>query len=157
LVEVLQAVAQPTTANSQVIYSSRFEREMRNWFEVLGYRFETYEYRKGRSFEWIINVVTRRGYDRIFVYAIEGEAEVGDLNYVQNKVDELKTQEGWLVSAFRISQATRDAVGESKKGAIFCYTFDELLEESADFSEYFKWLENEVQIAVLIGIHSSSL
>ena len=145
LAEVLQTVAQPTVVDSQVVYSSRFEREMRNWFEVLGYRFETYEYRKGRSFEWIINVTARRGYDRIFVYAIEGEAEVGDLNYVQNKVDELKTQEGWLVSALRISQATRDAIGGSEKGTIFCYTFDELLEESADFSGYFKWLENEVK------------
>lgn len=35
LVEVLQNIAQPTIANSQVVYSSRFEREMRNWFEVL--------------------------------------------------------------------------------------------------------------------------
>jgi predicted NACHT family NTPase len=144
LVEILQTIAQPTTADSKITYSSRFEREMKNWFEVLGYRFEKYENRMGRSFEWIINVATRRGYDRIFVYAIEGEAEMGDLDYVQTKIEELRTQEGWLVSAFRISQATRDAVAQLKDRTVFCYTFDELLEESADFSGYFKWLENEV-------------
>jgi uncharacterized protein YjbI with pentapeptide repeats len=120
-------------------------QQMRAWFETLGYRFESHDVRDEEYFEWIINVPARRGYDRILVRGIEGEAEVSDVAALRQVVDEQDTDEGWLVAARRKSQAACIEVEKRENCDLFCYTFDELLDERADFSGYLDWLEEEVK------------
>lgn len=119
--------------------------QMRGWFETLGYRSENNDIRVDDYFEWIINVPARRGYDRILVRGIEGLAEMSDVEALRQAVEKHNTDEGWLVAPRRISQAARDEVKKKDNRDLFCYTFDELLDEHADFSGYLDWLEVEVK------------
>lgn len=119
---------------------------MRGWFETLGYRFERYEVWEDTYFEWIVNIPVRRNrYDRILVRGIEGEAGIRDVAALRQSVEEQRTDEGWLVTARRISRAARDEVEKEENHHLGCYTFDELLDQDADFSGYLDWLEEEVK------------
>lgn len=121
-------------------------QQMRGWFETLGYRFERYEVWEDTYFEWIINIPVRRNrYDRILVRGIEGEAGIRDVAALRQSVEEQRTDEGWLVTARRISRAARDEVEKEENHHLGCYTFDELLDQDADFSGYFDWLEAEIK------------
>jgi predicted NACHT family NTPase len=120
-------------------------QQLRGWFETLGYRFETHAVWEDAYFEWIVNIPARRGYDRILVRGIEGEAGITDIVALRQSADELRTDEGWLITARRISRAARDAVEGRDNRDLFCYTFDELLDDVADFSRYLDWLETEVK------------
>jgi WD40 repeat protein len=120
-------------------------KQMRGWFETLGYRFERYGCRTKDYFEWIITVPARRGRHRILVRGIEGEIEISDVTALRQVADVQKTDEGWLVAAYRVSQAARDETAKHQQRNLFCYTFDELLDEQADFGGYLAWLEAEVK------------
>jgi WD40 repeat protein len=122
-------------------------QQMRWWFETLGYRFEeNYEIWNETYFEWIINIPVRRNrYDRILVRGIAGEAGLGDVMALRQSVDTQRTDEGWLVTARRISRAARDELKKEDNQHLGCYTFDELLAQDADFSGYLDWLEAEVK------------
>jgi predicted NACHT family NTPase len=120
-------------------------QQMKGWFETLGYDFEPYQIWGNAHFEWIVNIPARRGYDRILVRGIEGEAGIRDVTALRESVDTQRTDEGWLVTPRRISRAARDAVETRENRDLFCYTFDELLDEAADFREYLNWLETEVK------------
>ena len=121
-------------------------QQMRGWFETLGYRFERYEVWEDAYFEWIVNIPVRRNrYDRILVRGIEGEAGTRDVGALRQSVEEQQTDEGWLVTARRISRAARDEVEKEENHHLGCYTFDELLDQDADFSGYLDWLEQEVK------------
>jgi predicted NACHT family NTPase len=51
--------------------------------------------------------------------------------------------EGWIIAAQRKSSSACELAARSKK--VFCYTFDELIEERADFRKYFNRLEDHVK------------
>ncbi len=120
-------------------------QQMRGWFETLGYRFERYEVWEDTYFEWIVNIQVRRRYDRILVRGIEGEAGLRDVAALRESVEKQRTDEGWLVTARRISRAARDEVDKEENRHLGCYTFDELLDQDADFSGYLNWLEKQVK------------
>ena len=121
-------------------------QQMRGWFETLGFRFESHEVWQEESFEWIINIPVRRGrYDRILVRGIDGEAGLSDVEDLKQSVETHRTDEGWLVTARRISRAARDEVEKDENEGLGCYTLDELLDQDADFSGYLAWLEAEIQ------------
>ncbi len=121
-------------------------QQMRGWFETLGYRFEKYELWRENYFEWIINIPVRRNrYDRILVRGIEGEIGLSDITGLKQSVEAQRTDEGWLVTARRISRAARDEVEKEENCHLGCYTFDELLAADADFNGYLDWLEAEVK------------
>ncbi len=121
-------------------------QQMRGWFETLDYRFEKYEVWDDAYFEFIVNIPVRRNrYDRILVRGIEGEAGLGDVMALRSSVEAQKTDEGWLVTARRISRAARDEVEKEENRHLECYTFDELIDQDADFSGYLDWLEAEVK------------
>ncbi len=121
-------------------------QQMRGWFETLDYRFEKYEVWEDAYFEFIVNIPVRRNrYDRILVRGIEGEAGLGDVMALRSSVEAQKTDEGWLVTARRISRAARDEVEKEENRHLECYTFDELIDQDADFSGYLDWLEAEVR------------
>ncbi|AFZ17154.1 putative NTPase (NACHT family) [Allocoleopsis franciscana PCC 7113] len=136
--------AEPSTQNNCKAFV--LAQQMRGWFETLGYRFERYEVWEDTYFEWIINIPVRRNrYDRILVRGIEGEAGIRDVAALRQSVEEQRTDEGWLVTARRISRAARDEVEKEENRHLGCYTFDELLDQDADFSGYLDWLEAEVK------------
>ena len=121
-------------------------QQMKGWFETLGYRFEAHEVWQNDYFEWVINIPVRRGrYDRILVHGMEGAAEIGDVGMLRQSVEQQRTDEGWLVTTRRISRAARDEVEKPENAHLGCYTFDELLDQDADFSGYLSWLEAEIQ------------
>jgi predicted NACHT family NTPase len=122
--------------------------QVRAWFEILGYSFESYAVQTKDYFEWIINIPKkwgRRGYDRILIRGTEGEAKLSEVMALRTSVDEKRTNEGWLIATRRKSQAANDALKKQENNDLVCYTFDELLDESADFSQYLDWLEEEIK------------
>jgi predicted NACHT family NTPase len=139
----LEAAESSTQKNCRAFVLAQ---QMRGWFETLGYRFERYEVWEDTYFEWIVNIPVRRNrYDRILVRGIEGEAGIRDVAALRQSVEEQRTDEGWLVTARRISRAARDEVEKEENRHLGCYTFDELLDQDADFSGYLDWLEAEVK------------
>ncbi|HAJ63166.1 MAG TPA: NTPase (NACHT family), partial [Cyanobacteria bacterium UBA8543] len=105
-----------------------------------------YEVWDNAYFEWVVNIPVRRNrYDRILVRGIEGEAGLRDIAALRESVEKQRTDEGWLVTARRISRAARDEVEKEENRHLGCYTFDELLDQDADFSGYLNWLEEEVK------------
>lgn len=120
-------------------------QKMRAWFRVLGYRFGKHDIREENYFEWVIEIPARRGHDRIFVRGMEGEVEFHDVIALRKAVVEQKTDEGWIVSARRKSQVACKEIEKKENRDLFCYTFDELLDETADFSGYSEWLESEIK------------
>ncbi len=121
-------------------------QQMKGWFETLGYRFELHEEWQDDYFEWIIDIPVRRGrYDRILVRGIDGEAGLGDIRAVRQSVEAQRADEGWLVTTRRISRAAREEVEKEENHDLGCYTFDELLDQDADFGGYLDWLESEIQ------------
>ncbi|MBD2444955.1 hypothetical protein H6G25_17540 [Dolichospermum sp. FACHB-1091] len=146
-----QIIAQLVQSQQQLLPPGEIPREtelakqLKKWLETLGYKFEQYEVLEKDYFEWIINIPKRRGYDRIFIHGVEAEAGVHHINTVKQAVETYKTDEGWIVAPRRVSKSARNEVEKDENKQILCYTFDELIEENANFTVYFKWLENEVK------------
>jgi predicted NACHT family NTPase len=78
------------------------------------------------------------------VRGIAGEAGLRDISALRESVEKHRTDEGWLVTARRISRAARDEVEKAENRNLACYTFDELLDQDADFTAYLDWLETEI-------------
>jgi len=119
--------------------------QIKPWFETVGYKFENHVVTTDDYFEWIINIQGRRGYDRILVRGVRGEADLGDIISTHDSVRQYNTDEGWLIAARRVSQAARLKCKEEESFKIICYTIDELLDESANFDNYLNWLEQEIK------------
>jgi predicted NACHT family NTPase len=137
----------PAAASTNIQKSQAFilSQQVRGWFETLSYKFEPYQISEDNYFEWIINVPVRRNrYDRILVRGIAGEAGLRDISALRESVEKHRTDEGWLVTARRISRAARDEVEKAENRNLACYTFDELLDQDADFTAYLDWLETEI-------------
>ncbi|PSB36823.1 hypothetical protein C7B69_04275 [filamentous cyanobacterium Phorm 46] len=139
--------ALPAAESTNIQKSKVFilSQQVRGWFETLNYQFEKYEIWEDNYFELIINVpVRRKKYDRILVRGIAGEAGLRDISALRESVERQRTDEGWLVTARRISRAARDEVEKPENSNLACYTFDELLDQDADFTAYLDWLETEI-------------
>ena len=76
---------------------------------------------------------------------IDGEVGLKDVQSLQQAVAEQHTDEGWLVSARRVSRAAREAMERAENRQLGCFTLDELLDQEADFSSYLDWLEAEIR------------
>ncbi|MEO0349817.1 MAG: NACHT domain-containing protein [Cyanobacteria bacterium P01_A01_bin.15] len=123
-------------------------RQLGDWFDVLDYdRDPDYEIWTVDYFEWIINFpLTRRKVSRILVRGVAGEVGMDDLQGFWQTIKTIGADEGWLVGNRRVSKAARTAVHrEPLYEDISCYTFDELLDEDADFSKYLSWLEADIK------------
>ncbi|NEO52636.1 MAG: NACHT domain-containing protein [Okeania sp. SIO3B5] len=125
-------------------------QQMRQWFEILDYKFDSDNVEgiieNKRFFEWIITIkVKLMGNVRVLVRGVEGEAEICDLNALRHSVESKRTKYGWLVAVRRISKAARDEAKKPENQNLFCYTFDELIDQEADFSGYCQWLEEQVK------------
>jgi WD40 repeat protein len=117
--------------------------QIKSWFSVLGYRFEEHELHESGYFEYIINIPSSPDYKRVYITVVEGEAESHDVDRLSQATIQYCADEGWLVAFRRISRAARVRVRELSE-FLFCYSLDQLLERTADFNHYFKWLKEEV-------------
>ncbi|MEG3879832.1 hypothetical protein QT972_20975 [Microcoleus sp. herbarium7] len=135
----------PTSKTEELSQESLLAQQMRAWFEVLGYEFEEYQHTDGKGFEWIIRIQGRRRYDRILIRGVDGEAGISDAKQLQEVAKEQDVDEAWLVAARRISPAAKKNICERDDDRFRCLTFDELLDDNADFSAYLDWLEQEIQ------------
>lgn len=123
-------------------------KPLREWFECLQYKFEDPETlitRTSSHFEWILHIKARRGFDRIVVHGIQGEAQVSHISALRAAVDLHNADEGWVVAPRRVSQLAHIAVDKPENKNLFCYTFDELIDEEVNFDNYFDWLEQEIK------------
>ncbi|WP_051155165.1 NACHT and WD40 repeat domain-containing protein [Anabaena sp. 90] len=152
LPEIQKQITQLAQSQQQLLSPGEIPREtelakqLKKWFETLGYKFENYEVLEKEYFEWIINIPhPLGGYYRILIHGVEAEAGINDINAVKTIVETQKVDQGWIVAPRRVSKAARETVEKSEKKQIFCYTFDELIEKKADFNGYFNWLETEVK------------
>jgi predicted NACHT family NTPase len=137
-------LALPATSEKSKTFA--LAQQLRGWFETLDYTFEFNEVWEDHYFEWTINYrVGRRQYNRVLVRGIEGPAELSDLMALSKSVEENRTDEGWLVTTRRISPAARAEILNEGNDHLSCYTFDELLDQDADFTSYLDWLEVEIQ------------
>ena len=156
--ELQQSVNSLTGANDPVVPTGSSGRnqcsaaplaqQLLDWFDVLGYGVEnSYEIWERDYFELLITIpVRRKRYDRIIVRGIAGQAELSDVQELYQVVTDQNADEGWLVSNRRITPAARNAVAEGEEyDVLSCYTFDELLDEDANFDKYIAWLENEIE------------
>ncbi len=141
-----QPALSPAAGTEQTCRAAPLARQLADWFEVLGYDRESHAIWTENTFEWIITIpVRKRRYDRIVVRGTAGEAAMADVQALRQSVERHNADEGWLVSQRRVSQAARRAMQESENEALSCYTFDELLDQDADFTGYLDWLEGEIK------------
>lgn len=129
--------AQNSNSDRSQCRAASLAQQLQDWFEVLGYGFEkSHEVWSTSYFEILITIpVRRKRYDRIVVRGIAGEADLADVQALAQIVDKQNADEGWLVSNRRVSPAARRAVSDNADyETLSCYTFDELLDEDADFS-----------------------
>ncbi|MBO3459139.1 NACHT domain-containing protein [Aetokthonos hydrillicola Thurmond2011] len=123
----------------------KLAKKMRDWFKALNYEFEQYEVLEKKYFEWIIKIPVWLKYERVLVRGTVGEANLGDLMALRQSVGQHKTHAGLLIAECRISPACLKEAKKHENPLLYCYTLDELLDESADFSGYLNWLEGEIQ------------
>lgn len=136
-----------TIANEQLPVGDAVDnlaRELREWFQSIGYGIERDVNRIDDYGQLIINVPNRgHRYDRILVRAQSGEIKVTDILLLNQEVSAQKLDAGWAVCERRISPAARQEADSSKNLAV--YTFDDLIDETVNWDNYFSWLENEVR------------
>ncbi|OZV81589.1 hypothetical protein CA850_10465 [Micromonospora echinospora] len=117
--------------------------ELREWFAAVEYRILREVESGSAEFVWLVRVPARRGYDTAVVLGKSGELSAPDVTRAAELVTAHHASEGWVVVPQRISKAAR-AVDE-QLDQVYCYTLDELIDESADFEPYLEWLEREVR------------
>ncbi|MDM3847759.1 MAG: hypothetical protein PT116_22700, partial [Aphanizomenon gracile PMC638.10] len=130
----------------EIVRETELAKQLKKWFKALGYYFEPHEVLEKDYFEWIINIPNNwGGYDRILIHGVEAEAGINDINAVKQAVETQKVDGGWIVAPRRVSKAAIDKLEKDENKHILCKTFDELIEDKANFSGYFDWLETEVK------------
>ncbi|MEH1825039.1 MAG: caspase family protein, partial [Nostoc sp.] len=143
-----QPVQSTVQTPSQPNQTDKLAEQLRAWFTALRYGFEKGEISNENYFEWIINVnnpIEKKGYNRVLVRGITGEAGMADVAALRQSVNARKTDIGWLITNRRVSRAAKDEVNKQENQDLFCYTLDELLDKDADFNIYLNWLENEIK------------
>jgi WD40 repeat protein len=123
----------------------KIAKQIHDWLIALRYEFEDDRDLQPEYCEFIIRIPVRRGrFDRILIRGIPSEAKVRDLQALQSSVDKYQTDEGWLIVNRRISPAVQQELARDENQHLSCMTFDELIDQDADFEPYLKWLEQEV-------------
>jgi hypothetical protein len=121
-----------------------FAQQVFGWFQALGFDRESDPRRDGNYVEWVIKVVMRSRVDRVLIRAIIHEAGLGDLDGLRKSVADLRVDEGWLVTSLWVSSSVKQVLSKSEEG-LTCLTFDELIDQDANFMPYVAWLEAEVR------------
>jgi predicted NACHT family NTPase len=136
---------QPDASKLEKFNGLKIAKQIHDWLTALRYEFEPHEDFQPEYCEFIIRIPVRRGrFDRILIRGISSEAKIRDLQNLQASVDKQQTDEGWLIVNRRISPAVQKELAKDENQHLSCMTFDELIDQDADFEPYLKWLEAEV-------------
>jgi WD40 repeat protein len=123
----------------------KIAKQIHDWLTALRYEFEEYKDLQPEYCEFIIRIPVRRGrFDRILIRGILSEAKIRDLQALQGSVDRHQSDEGWLIVNRRISPAVQTELAKDENQHLSCMTFDELIDQDADFEPYLEWLGEEV-------------
>jgi WD domain, G-beta repeat/NACHT domain len=124
----------------------KIAKQIHDWLTALRrYEFEAHQDFQPEYCEFIIRIPVRRGrFDRILIRGVPSEAKIRDLQALQASVTKHQTDEGWLIVNRRISPAVQTELANDENQHLSCMTFDELIDQDADFEPYLKWLEDEV-------------
>ncbi|MEL6555876.1 MAG: NACHT domain-containing protein, partial [Cyanobacteria bacterium J06621_11] len=142
----VETLALPAAAQNSE--AAALAHRLSEWLDVSDYdRDEDYQVWDADYFEWIVGYqVTRRRSSRVLVRGVAGEVSMADLKAFHSSMAKVGVDEGWLVGNRRVSKAARRAAeAEADYENITCYTFDELLDEDADFDKYLDWLEEQIK------------
>jgi WD40 repeat protein len=122
-----------------------FSQQIFDWFGALSFEFEGLPRREGNYTEWVIRVPVRRSrFDRVLIRAIIHEVGLSDLDGLRRSVADLRVDEGWLITSLWVSPLVQQVLNKSEEG-LTCLTFDELIDQDADFVPYVAWLEAEIR------------
>jgi len=127
------------------------EAHLEGWFEALHYEFENHRVEMPDYFERIIRITQsdpiRRRHKtyRIVVRGDADEIKLSDLTGLRNAVATHRADGGWLIANRRVSPAVKKVMDQPENEVLKCCTFDELIDEDADFSQYLEWLEGEIK------------
>jgi predicted NACHT family NTPase len=137
---------QPSGANKLDKFNGlKIAKQIHDWLTALRYEFEANEDFQSEYCEFIIRIPVRRSrFDRILIRGVQSEAKIRDLQALKTSVTKHQTDEGWLIVNRRISPAVQPELAKDENKHLSCMTFDELIDQDADFEPYLKWLEDEV-------------
>ncbi|MBK5361344.1 NACHT domain-containing protein [Bacillus sp. TH44] len=130
--------------SSPISLLGKFKYDLKEWFEALEYSFDKLDMEYNDYFNFIIRITERRRTVNVLIYGLVSEVKVNHVKEMEELVQYHDCEEGWIVTNSKVSKAAK-ALTESKSGMnVFCYNFDELIEETIDLSSYFDWVENEI-------------
>ncbi|MEM1369872.1 MAG: toll/interleukin-1 receptor domain-containing protein [Cyanobacteria bacterium P01_H01_bin.15] len=124
-----------------------FQVQLKEWFETVGYEIEGSYKETKRVFAWVVRIPERRKFVRVLVWGVNGKAVESDFEGLVSLAEAKKADEGWLVAKDRMTKPVRELAGTdpSYQDRFFCYTFDEVIDETADFTPYVEWLQEELE------------
>jgi WD40 repeat protein len=126
----------------------KIAKHIHDWLKAVEYQFkESYEVLEVDYCEWIIKIqdsVRRARVNHILIRGISSEAKIADLQALKTSLKEQGANGGWLIVNRRISPAVKAELDKEENQHLSCMTFDELIDQDADFEPYLKWLEAEV-------------
>ncbi|MFF8638811.1 NACHT domain-containing protein [Streptomyces pilosus] len=124
----------------------RLGSDVQVWFQAVGYRIRDQWHVGDFGMALSVEVPQRRRgrYDLVLALCVDGELAPYHLEVLQELVCEQGFSEGWGIAQLRVSEAAR-RLAEHSDGALYCYSFDELIDLEADFEPYIAWLEKEVR------------
>lgn len=103
-------------AGETPLYQQTLDKRLDEWFEALGYSVESRSSVENLD-QWMLNIPNRRGFDRVVVHAVDGEANVRKMEDLSNAVAKNGADEGWLLADIRVSSAVREAVEKLARGS----------------------------------------
>ncbi len=123
-----------------------FAQQIFDWFGALSFEFEGLPLREGNCMKWVIRVPVRRSrFDRVLIRAVIHEVGLGDLDALRRSVADLGVDEGWLVTSLWVSQLVKQELNRFGEAGLTCLTFDELIDQDANFAPYLVWLKAEIR------------
>ena len=136
-----EEIAKPASTELDI-----FSQQIFDWFESLDFKIEGATKYDRNYVEAIIRVPVRSGFDRVLVQIITHEAGLRDLDGLRQAVGDphLQVDEGWLVTNSWVRHTVKDSLKESGDRRLTCLTFDELIDQDANFTPYLEWLEREI-------------
>ncbi|MFE4243187.1 hypothetical protein [Peribacillus butanolivorans] len=122
----------------------KFKNDLKEWFKALEYSFDKLEIEYNDYFYFIIKITERRRTINVLIYGLVSEVQVIHVNEMEELIQYYGCEEGWIVTNSKVSKAAKTKTESEKDINVYCYNFDELIEETIDLSSYFNWVENEI-------------
>jgi predicted NACHT family NTPase len=113
-------------------------------FKALGFQCEGSPRREGNYVEAIIRIPVRSRFEIVLIHVIIHEVSLGDLDRLRTVVGNQQVDSGSLITKSWVSQIVKDTLDKSGDRRLTCLTFDELIDQDANFTPYLDWLEREI-------------